>query len=84
MLGHNPAGGGMIVALLVTIAATALTGWLQTTDTFWGSVALEKVHESLATAILALVVGHVLGVFIESWRHRENLVWSMVTGRKRP
>lgn len=27
-LGHNPAGAAMIVALLVTLSGTALTGWL--------------------------------------------------------
>lgn len=84
MLGHNPAGGAMIVALLATIAATALTGWLQTTNAFWGSEAVEALHEGLATAILVLVAGHVLGVMLESWRHRENLALAMVTGRKRP
>lgn len=84
MLGHNPAGGAMIVALLVTIAATAFTGWLQTTDAYWGSTWLENLHEALATAILVLVPGHLLGVVFESWRHRENLVGSMLTGRKQP
>lgn len=84
MLGHNPAGGAMIVALLATIAATCLTGWLQTTDAFFGSSAMEALHEALATLILVLVAGHVLGVVFESWRHRENLVAAMLTGRKRP
>lgn len=28
-LGHNPAGAAMIVALLVTLSATAFTGWLK-------------------------------------------------------
>ncbi|MDH5436460.1 MAG: hypothetical protein OEX83_06840, partial [Gammaproteobacteria bacterium] len=32
--------------------------------------------------MLAIVVIHVAGVIIESMLHRENLVWSMVTGRK--
>lgn len=31
-LGHNPAGAAMIVALLVTLAGTALTGWLLEDD----------------------------------------------------
>ena len=82
-LGHNPAGGAMILALLVVTAATALTGWLQTTDAFWGSQPMEEIHEALATAILVLVALHVGGVILESRRHGENLVRAMFTGWKR-
>ena len=83
-LGHNPAGGAMIVALLLTVTGTALTGWLQTTDAFWGSSTMEEVHEVLATLILVLASLHVAGVLVESLRHHENLVLSMLTGTKRP
>ncbi|MCZ0963342.1 cytochrome b/b6 domain-containing protein [Paracoccus benzoatiresistens] len=83
-LGHNPAGGAMIVALLLAVSGTVLTGWLQTTDAFWGSSTMGDVHEALATLILVLAGIHVLGVMVESLRHRENLVWSMLTGTKRP
>ncbi|MFV1878647.1 cytochrome b/b6 domain-containing protein [Nioella sp.] len=31
-LGHNPAGGAMILALMVTLSGTALTGWLMEED----------------------------------------------------
>lgn len=82
-LGHNPAGGAMIAALLLTVSGTALTGWLQTTDAFWGSSAMEQVHEVLATLILLLAGLHLAGVLVESLRHRENLVASMLTGTKR-
>ena len=84
MLGHNPAGGAMIVALLGTIAATILTGWLQTSDTYWRWRTLADVHTALATVILFLVGAHVVGVLLGCWRHRENLVKAMITGRKRP
>jgi cytochrome b len=38
----------------------------------------------LANTLIALVVIHAAAAIIESFRHRENLVWSMVTGKKRP
>ncbi len=83
-LGHNPAGGAMVVALLLTVAGTAMTGWLQTTDAFWGSSVMEEIHETLASLILVLVAAHLAGVTLASMRHDENLARSMVDGRKRP
>lgn len=83
-LGHNPAGGAMIVALLVTISGICFTGWLLTTDMFWGTVTMEIIHETLTNIALALIALHVSGVALASVRHRENLVAAMMTGRKRP
>lgn len=82
-LGHNPAGGAMTVALLVLLAALCGTGIAMTTDAYWGSKALEEVHEALAYITLALIGLHILGVFIAAWEHGENLVRAMITGRKR-
>ena len=82
-IGHNPAGGLMIIALIVMLVGTCATGYLMTTDAYWGSNVLEDVHGALANATVALVVLHVLGVLVASFEHGENLVKSMVTGRKR-
>ena len=81
-LGHNPLGGWMIVALLVTAAAAGLTGWLSVTDRFWGVKWVEELHEAAANFLFVLVGLHVAGVVFASVRHRENLVRSMLTGRK--
>lgn len=82
-LGHNPLGGIMVVTLIAMMAAIAFTGWLQTTDAYWGVDWLQETHELLATAMLGLVALHLGGVVVESIRHRENLAAAMVTGRKR-
>ncbi len=82
-LGHNPLGAWMIVALIITVALAALSGWLYTTPEYWGDVRMERIHEWLAHALIILVVVHVSGVIFASLRHRENLVAAMFTGRKR-
>ncbi len=82
-LGHNPAGGMMIVALIAALIGLSVTGILMTTDAFWGSKAMEEIHEFLANGTLVLIALHVLGVVVASVEHGENLVKSMVTGRKR-
>lgn len=73
----------MIVALQSTLSAVALSGWLMTTDAFWGQGWLEEIHEVLSNGLLVLIALHVAGVIIESIRHRENLVKAMITGIKR-
>jgi cytochrome b len=82
-LGHNPAGGAMVVALIVMLIGTCITGYMMTTGAWWGSEALEDVHETLANLTVGLVVVHVIGVLVASFEHRENLVKAMLTGRKR-
>lgn len=83
-LGHNPAGAAMIIALLGAMAVTAFTGWMMTTDAFWGVGWVARVHETAAQGTLLLVLLHLAGVALASFRHRENLVGSMLSGFKRP
>ena len=82
-LGHNPAGGAMVLALLTCVAGIALTGWMQTTDAWWGVAWVEDTHKVLGNGVLVLIGLHVGGVVLASLRHGENLVRAMVTGRKR-
>lgn len=82
-LGHNPAGGAMILALLVMLSVICATGIMMTTDAFWGVEWVEETHEIVVNLTLVLVGLHLAGVAIASFEHRENLVAAMVTGRKR-
>ncbi|GEO84059.1 MULTISPECIES: cytochrome b/b6 domain-containing protein [Alphaproteobacteria] len=82
-LGHNPAGGAMVIALLVSIASIATTGYMMTTDAFWGVEWVEDAHKTLVNVTLGLIALHVAGVALASLEHRENLVRAMLNGRKR-
>lgn len=81
-LGHNPLGGWMVVVLLSCAALTSLTGYLFTTDLLWGYDWLANLHIALSWLMVGLVVLHLLGVIMTSYRHRENLVRAMITGNK--
>ncbi len=83
-LGHNPAGGAMVMALLVVLLATAGTGWLLTWPQYSTHDGLmSNLHGAAANIMMTLVIVHVGGVFLASWRHKENLARAMVTGDKR-
>jgi cytochrome b len=82
-VGHNPAGAIMVLALLASVAATATTGWLMTTDAYFGDDSMQQLHSFCATATVALIIAHLSGVILASYRHKENLVAAMITGKKR-
>lgn len=96
-LGHNPAGGLMVIVLLVMLVLISASGLvLYAVDEHAGPLAsllsgvgenwegiLEGLHEFLVNSTVALVVVHIAGVVVESLVHRENLVQAMVTGLKR-
>ena len=82
-LGHNPLGGWMVVALLSMVALVGFTGWLYTTDRYWGVEWVEELHEALSNILFGFVALHIAGVVYTSLHHRENLVAAMIHGRKR-
>jgi cytochrome b len=96
-LGHNPAGGAMIILLLLALVMTTLSGLavyavedaagplaglLSGAGDFWGDV-LKEFHEVCANLTVFLVLLHIAGVIVESLIHRENLVGAMWHGYKR-
>ena len=80
-LGHNPAGGLAIVTMFALVLAAGTSGWLAFNKI--GGHGLKSVHDFVVHALLAVVLVHLLGVFVGSRVHGESLVQAMVTGRKR-
>ena len=95
-MGHNPAGGAMVVLLLVSLLITTFSGMaIYAAEHQAGPLAawlgqashgskefFEGLHEFFANFTLFLVGVHVAGVIAESLLHRESLVRAMFTGRK--
>jgi cytochrome b len=95
-IGHNPAGGAMILLMLAGLVLTSITGAaLYGIEESAGPLAMlgqshalpegpmEELHEFFANLTLLMVAVHVAGVLVESLIHHENLVKSMLTGVKR-
>ncbi len=92
-IGHNPTGSLAIYLLLLLTLVVGLSGFftlgseeLQGVASSWTQITqsrvFKKLHELAAWAMLLLVLGHLCGVVVESWLHRENLARSMLTGAK--
>jgi cytochrome b len=81
--GLNPAGTAMLVAMLLLLAVSTVTGWMSTTVRFFGVPWVEDTHSYVSDAVIVLVVVHVLGVLVMCVLQRENLVGAMITGWKR-
>lgn len=93
-IGHNPAGGAMIVLMLAALITVSVSGIaLDGAENWSGPMAemqlfrytglIKRIH-SLSTDILLLAIClHLPGVALSSMLHRENLFKSMLTGKKR-
>lgn len=120
-VGHNPAGGLMVLVMLIALPVTTFTGLkalaadgqgrpantnvsffklayadkdehqedegekyhsdaLQNKgkEEFW-----EEMHEIMTSFMLFLIIIHIFGVLVSSWLHRENLILSMISGKKK-
>jgi cytochrome b len=82
-IGHNPLGGWMVMALLLTALAAGASGALYVTDRYWGDEHVLLLHAVTGWGLLVLLPLHLAGVVFTSLRHRENLVRAMLDGRKR-
>jgi cytochrome b len=80
-VGHNPAGGLVMFALMILIIVIGFTGYLIVKD-FFANFSSE-VHEAVASLVLGLVVIHIIAAIGMSVIEKQNLIRSMVTGKKK-
>ena len=91
--GHNPAGGLMVLALIVVLLAQVATGLFANDGVqFHGPLALlvsedvstrlTNIHGLIFDLILILVWCHVVAVGFYLLVKGDNLVWPMITGKK--
>jgi cytochrome b len=92
-VGHNPAGGWMILLLLALLLAETLTGLYIANDVAdvgplteivpaWAADAIESSHAILWDVLLAAIVLHVLAIAVFAAVKGQNLLRPMITGTK--
>jgi cytochrome b len=92
-VGHNPAGGWMVLLLLALLLAETLTGLYVANDIAdegpltelvppWAANAIASSHAILWDALLAAIVLHVLAIAGFAVIKRHNLLRPMITGTK--
>ncbi|WP_417221943.1 cytochrome b/b6 domain-containing protein [Amphritea sp.] len=92
--GHNPAGGIMVVMLILLLILQVASGLVTSDEILWEGPFYASVSDELASLgaeihhtvqlILQYLIGfHILGVLAHSVLFKEKLVASMVTGSKK-
>ncbi len=93
-IGHNAAGGWMVLAMLAALLAQVATGLFSNDDVMNdGPLAhhiskalsdqVTTLHGTIFNVILALIALHVLAIVAYAVVKRHDLVRAMITGRKR-
>ena len=81
-LGHNPLAAIMMLSLWAVIIGLGITGYLMEAEIFGNADLLEEVHELLANSLYLLVPLHIAAAIAMSYWQRQNLIKSMITGKK--
>jgi cytochrome b len=93
LLGHNPLGGWMVLALLLVLLVQAGLGLFGTDDVAFDgplnhlvgsrtAALFTTLHKLGSKLLLGMVALHLAGVAAHWMIERDNLVWPMFTGRK--
>jgi cytochrome b len=93
-IGHNPAAGVMILALLTGLLTVIISGIaLDAAENWSGPMSemnlyhytgqIQFIHTLSSNLLLILILSHLLGVIYTSLAQKENLIRAMITGRKR-
>jgi cytochrome b len=90
--GHNPLGGWAVMAILALLLVQTVSGLFASTFDYEGPLArllpdtaqdaMAGIHAFVMNILLAVLAVHLLGIAATSYLGRENLVASMIHGRK--
>lgn len=92
-LGHGPAGGVMVILLLLGLFVTAFSGVMLSGAEEAGPLAglvptadwrlLRDIHSFATDVTIGLIFVHVIGALLSAVTRNDDLVGAMLSGRKR-
>lgn len=78
--GHNPASSWAGLTMMFLGLGLAVTGYLMTSGP--NKESFEDVHELFANGFIIIVILHIAGIVIHTFRHQEMIGLSMIDGKK--
>lgn len=91
--GHNPAGGMMVMVLLLLLSVQVASGLISTDDVIWDGPFYSAVSDDLAelggllhhqiqSLLQLLVVLHIAAIIFHRYKYKDALVPAMLHGKK--
>lgn len=80
--GHNPLASVVYILIWVGVISLGVSGWMMGLDAYWGEEWLEEIHAQISTGIQVLVVIHLAGLALDSFKYRRHTWLGMITGKK--
>lgn len=78
--GHNPASSWAGLTMMFLALGLAVTGYLMTSGP--NKESFEDVHELFANGFIIVVILHIAGIVLHTFRHQEMIGLSMIDGKK--
>jgi cytochrome b len=79
--GHNPWSQWAVYLMWSLIVLLAVTGFISRTDAYWCEDLPINMHKLFSNALMALVLLHLLEVWLMSYITKRNLVQQMLSGQ---
>lgn len=80
-MGHSPLGALVMILMMLLILLLGISGFMmEEIDYFWGEDWVQELHSICAHLLWMLVIVHIAAALFESYRLKENLPLSMISG----
>ena len=83
-MGHSPLGALVMIFMMLLVFVLGISGFMmEELDYFWGEDWVQNLHKWSANTLLVVVFVHITAALYESYKLKENLPLSMLTGKRK-